>query len=124
MYRVNKPIEFSVSRRSFGIGAAALVASSAFTPAFASVGSFVDDTWRRAKARGVSKRVFDIAMGDFKPLGDVLELSKKQPEFVSTAADYVNKRVSDTRIGTGHEMRGEWAKMLAERLRPARSMTS
>lgn len=91
MYRVNKPIEFSVSRRSFGIGSAALIASSAFTPAFASVDGFVDGVWRKAKARGVSKRVFDIAMGDFKPLGDVLELSKKQPEFVSTAADYVNK---------------------------------
>ena len=112
MYRVNKPIEFSVSRRSFGIGSAALIASSAFTPAFASVDGFVDGVWRKAKARGVSKRVFDIAMGDFKPLGDVLELSKKQPEFVSTAADYVNKRVSDARIGTGHDMRGEWAKTL------------
>lgn len=112
MYRVNKPLEFSVSRRSFAIGATALIASTAFTPAFASVGGFVDDVWRQAKARGVSKRVFDIAMGDFKPLSKVKDLSTKQPEFVSTAADYVGKRVTDSQTGTGRDMRGEWAQTL------------
>jgi len=112
MYRVNKPLP-SISRRSFALGAAALVASSAFTPAFASVDSFVDGVWKRAKARGVSKRVFDIAMGEFSPSGKVMELSRKQPEFVSTAADYVGKRVTETQVGKGQGMSGEWEQTLA-----------
>ncbi len=112
MYRVNKPLP-PVSRRSVLLGASALAASAIISPAYASVGSFVDGVWKRAKAKGVSKRVFDIAMDGFTPLKDVLELSKKQPEFVTTAADYVTKRVSDARMSKGVEMRGEWKQTLA-----------
>jgi membrane-bound lytic murein transglycosylase B len=52
-------------------------------------------------------------MGDFKPLGKVLGLSQKQPEFVSTAADYVTKRVTPGNAGKGQDMRAEWAQTLA-----------
>ncbi|MGN6488128.1 MAG: lytic murein transglycosylase, partial [Devosia sp.] len=36
----------------------------------------------------------------------------KQPEFVTTAADYVGKRVTDSQAGKGQAMRAEWAKTL------------
>lgn len=102
------------SRRSFLIGASALAASAAFAPAFgASVSSFVDSTWAAARARGVSKKTFDAAMGGFKPLSSVMKLTGAQPEFVSTAADYVGKRVTDKQAGTGQGMRGEWKQTLA-----------
>lgn len=114
MFRVARPVKFSLSRRAFAVGATALVASSVIPPAFAAgVGGFVDRVWQQARARGVSRRTFDAAMGDFKPIGKVLELSVKQPEFATTAADYVGKRVNDRQIGTGRAMRGEWAKTLA-----------
>lgn len=104
----------TLSRRSFTLGVSALALSSLVSPAFAgSVDNFVDGVWKKARARGVSKRVFDIAMGDFAPLPNVMELSRKQPEFVSTAADYVTKRVTDKQTGTGRAMRGEWAQTLA-----------
>jgi membrane-bound lytic murein transglycosylase B len=112
MYRVNKPLP-PISRRSVLLGASALVASAAFSPALASVDGFVDGVWKKAKARGVSKRVFDIAMGGFTPSSKVVDLSKKQPEFVSTVADYIGKRVTDGQAGKGHDMRGEWAQTLA-----------
>jgi membrane-bound lytic murein transglycosylase B len=101
------------TRRSFLIGASALAASAAISPAFGKVADFVDATWQTAKARGVSRKTFDAAMGGFKPLKSVLEQTGTQAEFVSTAADYVVKRVSDNRIATGQSMRGEWKQTLA-----------
>jgi membrane-bound lytic murein transglycosylase B len=102
-----------LSRRHLLAGAAALAATAAMPAAFGKgVDGFIDSTWAKAKARGVSKRIFNAAMGDFSPIAKVLELSKKQPEFVTTAADYVTKRVSDTQVGKGRDMRGEWAKTL------------
>ena len=103
----------ALSRRSFVLGAAALTASAAIAPAFASVPSFVESTWIRAKARGVSRKTFDAAMGGFKPLASVIKLTKAQPEFVSTAGDYVRKRVDDTKTVRGRSMRGEWKQTLA-----------
>lgn len=113
MSRVTEPLRFSASRRSFTLGAAALAGSLLVTPAHASVGNFVDDVWARAKARGVSRRTFEAAMGGFSPISKVMDLSRSQPEFVSTAADYVGKRVTDTQTGKGQGMRGEWAQTLA-----------
>ncbi len=113
MSRVLKPATFSLSRRSFAFGAAALAGSAIISPAYARVDSFVDGVWAKAKARGVSKKVFDIAMGGFEPLPKVIELSKKQPEFVTTAADYVGKRVTDKQTGNGQGMRQEWKQTLA-----------
>ncbi|MBN9310042.1 lytic murein transglycosylase [Devosia sp.] len=106
-------VPFSPSRRSFGLGAAALAASSVISPAFAGVDTFIDGVWKRARARGVSRHVFDVAMGGFTPQSKVVDLSKKQPEFVSTVADYIGKRVTDGQAGKGQDMRGEWKQTLA-----------
>ncbi len=110
MFRVAAP--FSPSRRAFAVGGAALLAATAITPAFASVESFLSGVWGDARAAGVSRAVFDSALGGFRPLEDVMELSRKQPEFTTTAADYVGRRVNDRQIGTGQSMRGEWSQTL------------
>ncbi|MBL8599607.1 MAG: lytic murein transglycosylase [Devosia sp.] len=108
MYRV------APSRRHFILGATALVASAAFGPAFgAKLSDFVDATWQTAKSRGVSRKTFETAMGGFKPLNSVLKLTGKQPEFVSTAADYVGKRVDGAKAAQGQGMRAEWTQTLA-----------
>lgn len=112
MYRV-APSSPVLSRRAVLAGGAALAASLSIGPAFgASVAGFIDQTWAAARQRGVSRRTFDAAMGGFKPLQSVLKLTGAQPEFVSTAADYVTKRVSDDRARTGRGMRSEWAQTL------------
>jgi membrane-bound lytic murein transglycosylase B len=113
MFRAFVPAAPALTRRHLLTGAAALAASSVIPPAFGKgVDSFIDATWAKAQARGVSRKVFNAAMGDFTPSNKVLELSKKQPEFVSTAADYVGKRVTDGQAGKGQGMRGEWTKTL------------
>ncbi len=115
MYRVAKDLPFSFSRRLFVTGGAALLLGAAVGPAFAGkLDNFIDGVWAKAKARGVSRKVFDAAMGGFKPIDEVLDLAKKQPEFTATAADYVGKRVSAKRIGTGRDNLGEWTQTLAK----------
>jgi membrane-bound lytic murein transglycosylase B len=113
MSRVITSAPFVLSRRSFTLGAAALAGSMLVTPALASIDGFVSGVWTRAKARGVSRKVFDVAMGGFAPIDKVVELSRKQPEFVTTAADYVGKRVTDKQTGNGQGMRQEWKQTLA-----------
>jgi membrane-bound lytic murein transglycosylase B len=94
-------------------GATALLAGAAVTPAFArSVAAFRDDIWAAAKARGVPRKIFDVAMGGFKPLDSVMALTRKQPETSSTAADYVGKRVTEERTANGRGMRGKWSQTL------------
>lgn len=112
MYRVAS--DFRPSRRAFLAGSAALLASTAVTPAFAaSVSSFIDGVWQDAKARGVSRDIFESAMGGFQPIGQVMELSRKQPEFTATVADYVGKRVTTAQASKGKAEAGEWAQTLA-----------
>src|SRR5262249_19842753 len=112
MYRVAH--DFRPSRRAFLAGSAALLATSAITPALAaSVSSFVDGVWAEAKARGVSRATFDAAMGDFRPMPKVMELSQVQPEFKITPSEYVSKRVTSARIEKGRAESGEWAQTLA-----------
>jgi membrane-bound lytic murein transglycosylase B len=112
MVRSFVPVTPLLSRRHLLAGAAALAATAAM-PAFGKgVDGFIDSTWAKAKARGVSKRIFNAAMADFAPIPKVLELSRKQPEFVTTAADYVGKRVTDTQAAKGQAMRAEWARTL------------
>ncbi len=116
MSRPNEPLDPVLNRRHLLAGAAAWMASAAVTPVFAqsqSVASFVDSTWSKARAKGVSRRIFDTAMGGFRPLPKVLELSQKQPEFVSTAADYIGRRVTDGNTSKGRSMRSEWGQTLA-----------
>lgn len=114
MFCVPKPQKFKLSRRSLIAGACASLALTIAAPAFAaSVGGFVDGVWKDARARGVSRRVFDAAMGDFQPLSSVMKLTGAQAEFTTTAADYLEKRVTSARTSTGQAMRGEWAQTLS-----------
>lgn len=112
MYRVPSPS--TSSRRAFLAGGAAFVVGAGISPALARTpAEFVSALWPKAKARGVSRRAFDAALGDFRPLDKVMALTRKQPEFTSTVADYMGKRVTDGRIGKGRSERAEWAQTLA-----------
>ena len=65
-------------------------------PSWANSADFVRGLWPEAKARGVSKAVFDAAFSGFELNAKIMELSRKQPEFSQTVGQYVTKRVSDT----------------------------
>lgn len=69
-------------------------------PAFAQSQSF--EQWLAefridAKARGISDKIFDEALGDAKPIPRVIELDRNQPEFKMTFDEYLGKVVSKAR---------------------------
>ena len=47
-----------------------------------------------AKARGISDKIFDEALGNAKPIPRVIELDRNQPEFKMTFDEYLGKVVS------------------------------
>ena len=75
---------------------------------------FVSGLWPEAQARGVSRAVFEASLANFTPSEQVMELTRKQPEFTSTVGDYVAKRVTDGQVSRGRSMAGEWRKTLAK----------
>jgi membrane-bound lytic murein transglycosylase B len=60
-------------------------------------------TWREqlrldALARGISQHTFDLALADFRPLARVIELDLRQPEFVDTFWNYLDRRIDSRRL--------------------------
>lgn len=115
MLRVANDRSSPVLRRLIGAGLAALMSASMVPDAMAagSVANFVENLWPEARARGVSRNVFDAALGNFQPSEKVMELTRKQPEFTSTVGQYIGKRVTDAQAGRGQAMAAEWRKTLA-----------
>ena len=67
----------------------------------------------RAVAKGVSDATYTRVMGAVKPDTSVYALDRAQPEFQEKLWQYLNRRVSDWRIGVGRERAREHAKLLA-----------
>lgn len=62
---------------------------------------------------GVSRQAFEASFAGYQPLPKVMELTRKQPEFSQTVAEYIGKRITDAQVGKGRSMRGEWAQTLS-----------
>lgn len=78
------------------------LAFTASGPAWAVDGArWVRDFWPTAKAAGISRSTYDRALKGFQPDPDVLKRASNQPEFKTEVWDYVDKRVSKTRIENG-----------------------
>jgi membrane-bound lytic murein transglycosylase B len=67
---------------------------------------------KQAAADGISKPTLDAALGNLKPLPDVLDLDKNQPEFTLTFAQYLAKVVTDQRVTQGRQLMEENAATL------------
>ena len=83
---------------------AALVASSVAVPsavAQSGFNEFVERLWPEARAKGVSRGVFDRAFRGVRPDPDILEKDAHQPEFVKPIWVYLASAVSARRIETG-----------------------
>jgi membrane-bound lytic murein transglycosylase B len=83
-------------------------------PASANFQSFVQSLWPAAQKRGVPASVFKAAFDGMTPDPDVVGLAHKQPEFKSTSAQYLAKRVSALRIEKGRTKLKEWDEVLAQ----------
>ena len=83
-----------------------LIGTTLVAPARADAGfdAWVRDFWPTAKAAGVSRGVYDAAFQGVTPDPEVLEKARFQPEFTEPLWQYVEKRVSEKRIGGGRDM--------------------
>ncbi|ODT67453.1 MAG: lytic transglycosylase [Pelagibacterium sp. SCN 63-23] len=94
--------------------ALAVTAGLPFTVAAqANTTDFVRGLWPDAERAGVSRQAFEAAFASYSPIAQVIELTKKQPEFTQTVQQYVDKRVTAAQANKGQAMRGEWAQTLA-----------
>src|SRR5690554_3038267 len=67
----------------------------------------------KAVQAGVSADTVSRVMADVSYLERVIELDRRQPEFTTTFADYLNRRVNESRISKGREMLAEHKDLLA-----------
>jgi membrane-bound lytic murein transglycosylase B len=63
----------------------------------------LDEAGRRAASQGVSARVVTAAFSGLEPDLEVLDLSRRQPEFTSALWDYLGRLVSQQRISDGRQ---------------------
>lgn len=120
MLRLGRPVGtclMPLSRRSLVASAAASALIPAHAVAQSSSVPFAQwvETFRpRARARGVSDATYTRVLGNLKPDTSVYALDKAQPEFREQVWQYLNRRVSDWRIGVGRERAKEHAALLGK----------
>ena len=61
---------------------------------------------------GVSAETANTVLASAEYLERVIELDRRQPEFTTTFADYLNRRVNDQRVSKGREMLQEHRELL------------
>ncbi|MEC7376223.1 MAG: lytic murein transglycosylase, partial [Pseudomonadota bacterium] len=67
----------------------------------------------QAVAAGVSRETASTVMASAEHLERVIELDRRQPEFTTTFADYLNRRVNEARVTKGRELLQEHKDLLA-----------
>ena len=60
-------------------------------------------TGEEAEARGISRKIIDLAFTGLEPDPRVISFDRKQPEFVQTFEEYLAARVTDYRINEARE---------------------
>ena len=81
--------------------------------ALANSADFLRNLWPEAERAGVSRQAFEASFASYSPIPQVIELTRKQPEFSQTVQQYIDKRVTAAQAAKGQAMRGEWAQTLA-----------
>ena len=68
---------------------------------------------QEALGRGVSQPILDAALGGIEPIPKVLELDQRQPEFVDTFLNYLDRRVTPERVEEGRKLMRQHGKLLS-----------
>ncbi len=76
--------------------------------------AFLADVRTEALGRGIRAQTLDVALADVTPLARVIELDRAQPEFTLTFEQYLNGRVTASRIARGKQMLAENRELLAQ----------
>ena len=75
-----------------------------------SFAAFQGELWPDAKAKGITRANFDLAMRGVTPDPRVIAATKRQPEYGKPVGAYINDIVSQGRITRGIAKGKEWAK--------------
>jgi len=91
-----------------------LLAALAMTPvqAASDFDSWLADFRKEAAAQGISAATLDAALSGATPVERVIELDRRQPEFLQTFADYLGRRVTPTQVARGQALMAEHAALL------------
>lgn len=74
------------------------------TPAQQPFAAWLDDLRAEARSRGFTEQTIAAALGTVQPIPRVLELDRRQPEFVNTFWRYHDNVITEDRVRTGREM--------------------
>jgi membrane-bound lytic murein transglycosylase B len=72
------------------------------------------DLRQEAAAQGISQATLDAALSGLVPTERVIELDRRQPEFLQTFDAYLVRRVTPTQVARGQELLQEHAALLDE----------
>lgn len=77
-----------------------------------SFGQCLQEIEQRAVSEGVSRDTAGQVLADAEFLPRIIELDRRQPEFTTTFADYLGRRVNESRIEQGRDMLREHRELL------------
>ena len=77
-----------------------------------SFAAFQAALWPDAKAKGITRANFDLALRGVTPDPRVIAATRRQPEYGRPVGDYINALTSPRRIARGTQMSKEWHKTL------------
>lgn len=86
--------------------------TAAAPPADPAFRYWLDDLREEALAGGISRATFDRAFAGVRPQARVVELDRKQPEFIDTFWRYLDARVTPDRIENGRAYLGYYQSLL------------
>ena len=96
---------------------AGLQAGESATPVITAPDNFdqcLADIGERATQEGVTRDTAEQVLGSVEFLPRVIELDRRQPEFTTTFADYLGRRVNEQRISQGRRLLEEHQELLAQ----------
>ncbi len=103
-----------IIRRTVLIVLAVLVAAPTLAQARQQTfATFVKELWPDAKAKGITRATFDLAMKGVTPNPKVIAATQRQPEYGKPVGDYINALASPGRIKRGEIKAKQWSKTLA-----------
>ncbi len=74
--------------------------------------SWLADLRQEAAAQGISQATLDAALGGLVPTERVIELDRRQPEFLQTFDTYLGRRITPKQVARGQELLQEHAALL------------
>jgi membrane-bound lytic murein transglycosylase B len=83
-------------------------------PAATDFALWLEGVRKEALTRGISQATLDRVLTGLQPIPRVIELDQRQPEFVDTFLDYLDRRVTPARVEEGRRQLQQQHALLAE----------